>query len=307
MKETDYVVLLGDANVDVVLEIDAMPLPGADALARSQTIGVGGSAANTAIMLHRLGLHAELVCCLGQDPWGEMAIDDLQTEGVGLQGLQRCTDHPTSINVVTVTPDHERTMFAHRGASAHLSPDQLDEQLITSAAVLYLSGYALLAEPQKSAALRATALAKHAGIPCVLDVPVPAVEQARTALMNLIPQIELLVIGSNEAQLFTGTSDERSCIAALHEAGAKAVALKLGKAGAIFATRHEWVAVAGIPVRASDTTGAGDSFVAGAIFGLVQGWSLNRLGELANKCGAAAVQKTGAGCSLPSRSDVYRI
>src|SRR5690625_7887203 len=102
MKETDYVVLLGDANVDVVLEIDAMPLPGADALARSQTIGVGGSAANPAIMLHRLGLHADLVCCLGHDPWGDMAVGDLQTEGVGLQGVLRCHAHPTSITVCTV-------------------------------------------------------------------------------------------------------------------------------------------------------------------------------------------------------------
>jgi len=231
----------------------------------------------------------------------------LRSEDISLTGFQRSIAFPTSINVVAVTPDHERTMFAYRGASAQLSADQLDEDVIAGAAVLYLSGYALLVEPQRDAAERAIKIAEAADVPIVLDVPVPAAHEARDQLLKFASRLKLLVIGLKEAQVLTGETGAQACFDALVALGTESVALKLGEKGAIVGSWDQQIEVAGINVDSRDTTGAGDSFVAAMIYGLLRKWDTFRTAHLANACGAAATQTRGAGRALPSRAELEEL
>lgn len=298
------VVLLGDTNVDVILDIDHLPRAGADALAHGQNAGAGGSATNTTIMLQRLGEAGTLVSCVGRDHWADFALAELKAEGIDVGSVVRHESEPTSLNVIVVTPDGERTMFAYRGASAWLMPEALENVIGPETQVLHLSGYALLTDPQREAALTAVRVARAANVPVCLDVPVPAAESAADEIRAMLSELAVIVVGLPEARLITGLDDAGEAINALLEGGVGMVALKLGADGSMIATRDQQILIPPHEVVGVDTTGAGDAFAAGVVAAMCAGASPGVLGALANACGAAAITRRGSGRALPQIDDV---
>lgn len=298
------VVLLGDANVDLLLDVDGLPEPGGDAVADRQHAGLGGSAANTAVLLSRFGAACTMLSCVGRDRWGDLALEELRGEGVETSHVVRHHDEPTSLNVVAVTPDGERTMFAYRGASARLAADEIGPDLVGAARALHLSGYAFLEPPQRDAARTALRIARDADVLTSLDVPVPAARAAREDLREALPGLDLLVTGLPEARLLTGERDGERCASALLRLGVRTVAMKLGADGALVATADERARARGLPVHPVDTTGAGDAFAAGAIAALLAGQPVDVVGTIANACGASATEVRGAGRGLPALAAV---
>lgn len=305
------IALLGDTNVDVVLDIDGLPAPGGDALATSQTVGVGGSATNTAVLLHRLGAGVELLSSVGDDPWSVLAREALVAEGVGVGHVTSVHGAGTSLNVVAVTPDGERTMLACRGASALLEAADIPDEVVASGAWLHLSGYALLQDPQRSAALHALAIAVASGVPTSMDLPVGPSATTREVVLEALKGLHLLILGTPEAMQLLGdeqvSSSHESLVDRLHLLGPAVVALKLGAAGAVLADDTGVIQVPSVPVAPLDTTGAGDAFSAGMVAGLAAGLSLEETGALATLCGAAAVLRRGAGRNMPSTDDLRRL
>ena len=298
------VVLLGDANTDIVLSVDQLPAPGQDALALRQATGVGGSVANTAILLRRLGLRSTLLSCVGRDYWGDFALAQLGAEGVDTAQVCQHPLEPTSLNVIAVTPDGERTMLAYRGASSRLTPDSIDTEVVAGARALHLSGYALLASPQREAALVALRAARESRVTTCIDVPVPSDEASRRDLQSILADLDVVVVGVPEALAITGRNDAQNAVAALLDRGVGVVALKLGAEGSVVASTSDRALVPAFSVTAIDTTGAGDAFAAGALAATCQGAPLGVIGTLANACGAAAIRNQGAGRSLPSLQDI---
>ncbi|MFE2771402.1 carbohydrate kinase family protein [Microbacterium resistens] len=293
------VVLLGDLNVDLHLDIPAYPAPGGDGVATRQRTGFGGSAANTAVMLTRLGVRAALVACVGDDDRGAEAISGLAAEGVDTGFVRRSGTEATSLNVITVTPDGERTMFAYRGASAELRVADVPTDL-AGAAHLHVSGYALLAEPQRSAAQEAARRARAAGMTVSLDVPVDPVSAVPAVLRDFLRLVDVVVVGAADARRLTTESDDEAAARAILVCGPSVVALTGGSAGSLLCTASGAVRAPVPTVRPVDTTGAGDSFCAGLIAGLLRGATDPMVvGALANTCGAAAVAVPGAGAGLP--------
>lgn len=301
------VVLLGDLNVDLHLDIPAYPAPGGDGVATRQRMGFGGSAANTAVMLSRLGVRAGMIACVGDDEWGEQAFAGLAAQGVDTSLVMRSAVEGTSLNVITVTPDGERTMFAYRGASAHLRAEGLPESF-DGASTLHVSGYALLAEPQRSAAMAAVRAARSSGIRVSLDVPVDPVAAVPDVLLDFLGSVDAVVIGAGEARRLTGAESDEDAAERIAALGPAVVALTGGSSGSLVRF-GEAVVRAPVPVvRAVDTTGAGDSFCAGLIFGLLRGVEdPELLASLANACGAAAVGVAGAGAQLPALGGIIEM
>lgn len=293
------VVLLGDLNIDLHLDIPSYPAAGGDGVASRQRMGFGGSAANTAVMLSRLGIRPAMIACVGDDEWGAQAIAGLVAEGVDAALVRRSAAEPTSLNVITVTPDGERTMFAYRGASAELDPDAVPAGLL-GAAHLHVSGYALLADPQRSAALTAAEYARRAGMSVSLDVPVDPVAAVPDVLLGFLAAVDAVVIGAGEARRLTGESDDERAAHAIARRGPSTVALTAGATGSLLRTEDGFVRAPVPGVRVRDTTGAGDSFCAGLVYALVRRpRDAMRMATLANACGAAAVGVPGAGAGLP--------
>ncbi len=304
--EAPDVLVLGDLNIDLALEIPEFPSPGGEGVATRQRIGFGGSASNTAVVLRRLGLRTALLSCVGDDDWGALAIAGIGAIGVDTSLVRRCPDEGTSLNIVAVTPDGERTMLAYRGASARLTPESVPSDL-GGARYLHISGYALLADPQRSAAVAAARYARAAGVPVSLDVPVDAAGSAPATLLGFLSLVDIAVLGTDEARRLTGAAEDAAAARAVAGYGPGMVALKRGAGGALILAEWRPVEAPAPPVTVVDSTGAGDSFCAGLIAGLLRGADAGQAGLLANACGAAAVTVRGAGANLPGPRQVAAV
>jgi ribokinase len=300
------VVTLGDINVDIIASIPRYPAPGGDGLAERAEVHSGGSAANTATVLARFGVDVSIIGRVGRDPFAEQALARLAEAGVDLSCVQRDDEVITGLMFIPVTPDGERTLFGYRGANSRLDPALLDEGYIAQADVFHLSGYALLAEPQRSAVRQAVEMAYQAGVVISLDAGLEAAAKASEEVRALLPLVDLIFPNQAEAEHLTGSSDVKEAARALSGYGVKTVALKLGGQGCVVHCsarspdrRRGIFSVPAFPVEVQDTTGAGDSFDAGFILGWLWGLGARQSAILANALGALAASVVGAGDALP--------
>jgi ribokinase len=298
------VVTLGDINIDVISHIHHYPQKGGEGLAEQGHIYCGGSAANTAIVLGRFGVDVGIIGRVGEDVLAPLALAALAKAGVDGRCIQRDPQAITGIIIVAVTPDGERTMFGCRGANVRTDPALLDEDYIAQARIFHLSGYSLLASPQRDAALRALKVARQANVTVTADLGLEAVMRVAEQAKAILPQVNILFPSQPEAEYLTGRRDIKEAIKALLEYGIEVVALKLGKRGCAIGTNEGIFLVPGFAVPTVDTTGAGDSFDAGIILGRLEGWGWRESALLADALGALTATVEGAGTSLMEREEV---
>ena len=301
------VVALGDVNVDIIAHFGAYPAKGEDALASSTEIHCGGSAANTAISLARMGISTSLIARVGPDSWALKVFSCLDEAGVIPSGLQRDPAVMTGLMYVVVTPDGERTILGHRGANVFTDPNQVPEEDFRDAQLFHLSGYALLADPQRSAALRALEAACRYDLKITLDPGMAVPQEALDEMRALLPVVDILLPSLGEAQQLTGKAEPGACAEALLAAGVGTVALKLGKEGSLIATREGSWWIPGFVVETRDSTGAGDNFDAGLLAGFLGGLSWYGAATLGNAMGAMAAARVGAGTAAPGAQDILRL
>jgi ribokinase len=301
------VIALGDVNVDIIAHFPLYPDKGDDALASSTEFHCGGSAANTAMALARMGLSVILISRVGPDSLALKALNSLSESGVMPTGLQRDPVAMTGLMYVVVTPDGERTIMGHRGANVFTDPAQIREDCIRDAKLFHLSGYALLADPQRSAALLALEMACRNGLTVTLDPGMTVSQSALEEMLALLPTVDLLLPNLPEAQQLTGLIAPEDCVQALLDAGVQAVALKLGRNGCLMATGSDTFRVPGFVVDTRDSTGAGDYFGAGLIAGFLGGLDWHSAAVLGNAMGAMAAARVGAGTAVPKAREVLSL
>jgi ribokinase len=214
-------------------------------------------------------------------------------------GLQRDSAAPTGLMYVVVTPDGERTMLGYRGANVCTDPNQVSEEDIRASRLLHLSGYALLADPQHSAALLALEMACRHDLIVTLDPGMSVPQEALDEMHALLPVIDILLPNLPEAQRLTGLTAPAECAEWLLASGVRVVALKLGEAGCLVRSGAEDFCVPGFSIEPRDTTGAGDYFAAGFIAGFLRGLDWHSSAVLANLMGALAASRAGAGTIMP--------
>jgi ribokinase len=299
-----HLIALGDINIDIIARFPSYPRLGGDALATAAEMHCGGSSANTAVILSQLGIDVGLIGRLGADPWGERALTCLRQAGVDVQGVQRDPSALTGMMYIVVTPDGERTMLGHRGANARTNPRELDRQYVQTAGWFHLSGYSLLQDPQRSAALVVAEWALQHGLQISLDPGVAVSQRAVEEMQALLPAVDWILPNLAEAQALTAETAPQACAARLRELGAGAVALKLGAEGCLVMTGEGWFRLPAFVVPARDSTGAGDAFAAGLIGGLVGGLAWRPSALLGCALGALVTSRLGAGTAAPTRSEV---
>jgi ribokinase len=282
------IVVLGDLMTDVVALASGPMSRGSDTRARVR-FGGGGSAANTAAWLAATGVPGAFVGRAGDDLLGRAAVAELRDLGVDVHvGLD--PKRTTGACVVVVTPDGERSMFPDAGANAGLAPEHLPAQLFVAGHHLHLSGYALLTEGSRAAALAALDLARTAGMTISVDPasvnPLRAVGVER--VMAWLDGVDLLLANEDEACLLAGLADPLAAGRALTQRFPEVV-VKLGGDGAAWCGRDAGapVVVPAVPVDVVDTTGAGDAFAAGFL--------------PADLAGAAPADALTSGCAIAAR------
>lgn len=258
-------VVLGDLALDVVLA-PARPLEHATDVPGVVRLHQGGSAANTARWLARLGTRTTLVCAVGRDAPGRALVADLQRDGVDVRAARPAGARTARIGML-VDAGGERSFVADRGAADLLAPADLRPAWFRGAGVLHLPAYSLLGSPLGEAAGRAIELAREAGAVVSVDLAsvVPLLATGRRPAHRLIGDTgpDLLFTNAAEAAAFLGADDPVGLLRfgplVIVKRGAGGATL-LARPGAGPTLRLE---IATRPMHAADTTGAGDAFDAG--------------------------------------------
>jgi 2-dehydro-3-deoxygluconokinase len=301
------VVTLGETMVALVPE-GRGPLR----LARRFRRHIAGAESNVAIGVTRLGHPARWLGRVGDDAFGTVILETLALEGVDTRWAVRDPGAPTGL----LFKERPRTgdsssLYYRRGSAASLQDaDQIDPAAFTGARWLHLTGItpALGPGPRRAAA-RALDLARSGGLAVSFDPNYRAAlwgrAEAAGALRPLAEQADVLVFSPLEGEILYGAGTVEALAArALAVGRATLVAVKDGVRGAVlFPAAGSPVAIAPHPVRAVDTTGAGDAFVSGLLAGLLDGMPLHRAGRLAALCGALACTVLGDWEGVPRRAE----
>ncbi len=267
----------------------------------------GGSAANTVMGVVDFGGRAAYAGKVGRDELGQFCLQDMRRLGVTIEVAPN--EGQTGTCVVLVSEDAQRTMLTHLGVSATLGPQDIDEQEIQKAKYVYVEGYLFAAETTRAAALRAIELAKAHGVKVALTVSDPfLIDGHRDEFWRLIEgPVDLLFCNLEEARSLTGLDDPIDCAHEIHR-HAENVALTLGANGSILMHEQQAFPIEGVHVEAVDTTGAGDMYAAGVLYGITNGLSWPQAGHLASHAAARIVTQYGARLRRPfSRQEIAQL
>ncbi|MCY3735102.1 MAG: adenosine kinase [Gemmatimonadaceae bacterium] len=254
----------------------------------------GGSAANTVITVARFGGRARYAFQVGEDDWGRFYRKDLTAAGVDSNPACRIPGE-TGQCLVMVTPDAERSMLTFLGASGTMGPRQVDPEGIAASRFVYLEGYLLTTEVGFQACRMASAIAREVGVEVSLTLSDPSVVEAFRDRFKVLADdgVDLLFCNEEEAAVLTGVGDPQEATSRLADLSAR-VCVTLGAGGALTAERGSPPRlVRGVEAKAVDTTGAGDTFAGGVLYGLASGHSLKESARLGNYAAAAVVSLFG--------------
>ncbi len=257
----------------------------------------GGSAANTAAGVAALGGRAGFIGRVAHDDLGRIFAHDLRASGVAFETAPGPATPPTARCLIAVTPDAQRTMSTFLGAAQELDAADMDDAHVASAAILYLEGYLWDPERPRAAMRRAIDVARAAGRKVAFSLSDAFLlarhgDDFRALLSDGL--VDILFANEVEAVALSGAADFDAAAAWL--AGEAPVAvITRGPEGATVLADGARHAVAAAPVRqVIDTTGAGDLFAAGFLFGLARGEALPRCAELGAIAAAEVISHFGA-------------
>ena len=254
----------------------------------------GGSAANTIAGIGALGGKTGFIGKVSGDEFGRIFAHDIKAQGVAFNSTP-AKDGATSRSLILVTPDGERTMNTFLGVSTQFTASDLDPELIASAGILYLEGY-LFDEPEAKAAFRAAAgVARKAGRKVALSLSDSfCVDRHRAEFLAFMRSgVDILFANESEIASLYETDFDTAAIAAGHDV--PLAALTRGAKGSVIISKGATTTVPVHPVaKVVDTTGAGDLYAGGFLFGLARGASLETAGRLGSLAAAEVISHIGA-------------
>ncbi|MFG2285549.1 ribokinase [Streptomyces sp. NPDC048595] len=294
------VLVVGSANADLTVRVERRPGAGETVLGTDLVESAGGKGANQAAAAARIGGRTALLARVGGDAYGELLLHAQREAGTDVAPVIVDQAARTGTAMIVVDPDGDNSIVVSPGANAALSPQDVAaaKEVIAASSVVSLQ----LEIPMES--VRAAAeTAARAGTRVVLN-PSPAPETALAT--ELLAVADPLVVNEHEARRLSGHADGTPAewAQALRDQGARSVVVTLGGDGALVLDAAGIGEVAGVRVKAVDTTGAGDAFTGALATRLARGASLQEAARFAVRVGAAAVTKPGAQPSYPTRAEL---
>jgi len=267
--------VVGSTNVDLVLQVPALPVPGETRLAQSVRREAGGKGGNQAVGLARLGANVRFVSAVGTDADGAWSLEQLIAEGVDVEAVTR-VDEPTGLAVVMVDGAGENSIVVAPGANA----------LVAAPAVVDADVLLLSLEVPLATVAGAAATARAVGVQVVLNAapaqPLPA---------SLLAAVDVLVVNESEWESLQRPRTGR-------------VVVTVGGAGCRLIEDGRETVLPAVPVEVVDTTGAGDCFAAAIAYGVAHRWSLIDAARFATRAAALSVTVAGARGGLPTAAAV---
>jgi sugar/nucleoside kinase (ribokinase family) len=257
----------------------------------------GGSGANTIVGIAGLGARAAFVGKVRDDQIGRLYAHDIRAAGVAFETVAASGGPATGCSYILITPDGERTMNTYLGAAQELTPEDIDAAQVAASAILYLEGYLWDPTSAKQAFVKASTVAHQAGRQVALTLSDSfCVGRYRDEFLDLMRKGTVDLIFANEAELHSlyQTADFDAALKQLRSDTKLGIVTRSEK-GCVVASKDGVVAVPAFPVqKIVDTTGAGDLFAAGFLFGLVRGAGHENAGRLGALAAAEVIQHIGA-------------
>jgi sugar/nucleoside kinase (ribokinase family) len=255
----------------------------------------GGSAANTIAGIAALGGETGFIGRVANDQLGEVFTHDIRSLGVEYLTKMGSDGTPTARSFVLVTPDAERTMNTFLGASQGLSIDDIDEEQVKRAKITYLEGYLWDPEDAKKAFLKAMEISKGAGNKVALTLSDSfCVGRYREEFQGLVEnKVDILFANEEEIKSLYEVDDFEDAVTQV-KAHAELIVLTRGEKGAVILKDLERFEVPSEPAKVEDTTGAGDLYAAGFLYGYTQGYDMEKCGKIAALCASEVISHVGA-------------
>lgn len=252
----------------------------------------GGSAANSLITASLLGKKSFLSCRVGQDDNGHQFLRDMANAGVSTNRNAQGCDETTGQCLVMISPDAERTMCTHLGASALLSKKEVDEKAISTAKILYIEGYQVAADAGYEGSLYAFDVAKKADTITAMSLSDPAMatyfnERIHTFLEQ---GVDILFCNEDEARATAKLDKLEEAIEQIKH-HCELLVVTQGENGALLVSESGQHSVSGVPTKAIDTNGAGDTFAGAFLSKLLDDASLAECAQFANRAASLVVSQ----------------
>jgi sugar/nucleoside kinase (ribokinase family) len=287
----------------VCTPIDHLPAAGELVMADRLLLTIGGCAANVAVDLLKLGVHARVVGRVGDDVFGRAVDEMLRQQGVDVGGVQVSPGVDTSQTLIVNVAAQDRRFIHTFGANALFSPGDIPLEEVTHAKVLYLGGYLLMQQVKPATLTQVFAAARKAGVRTVLDVVTPGPANYLPWLEGLLPEVDIFLPNNHEAELITGDKDPVRQAERFHHLGAGTAIITLGGDGAVVVGTGVRLRAGAFEVPFVDGSGGGDAFTAGYIVGLLQGLDVPGCLRFASALGASCVQAVGTTTGVFTRRE----
>lgn len=301
MKEKGAIVVIGSSNTDMIVKAGHLPLPGETVLGGQFFTAQGGKGANQAVAAARLGGQVTFVAKVGEDQFGDAAIENYLKDGINTQYVTKNPDAASGVALILVDGKGENSIAVASGANAELSEKDIDEagEIIRSAAIVLMQ-----LESPMDTVLYAARMAYESGAKVILN-PAPAA----SIPMELYRYLYAVTPNETESELLTGVkvTDENSALKASEVfigRGVRRVVITMGSKGAFVNDGDKSYMVSARKVKAVDTTAAGDTYNGAMCVALAEGKTLRESLEFATKASAIAVTRMGAQPSIPTREEV---
>jgi sulfofructose kinase len=290
------VVGMGLNSVDFLSVVPEFPVPNSKMEMLQFSKQGGGQVATAIAALSRWGVRTKYIGKVGEDELGTFSLNSLRQEGVDVSSV---TTEPSATNqfamIIVEKSTGERTILWNRDERLMYRKGELRKEEVCSGKILHLDGHDI------QAALQCVRWAKEEGIPTMIDL-----DKIEPLTPKLIQEIDFVITSSRFPMLYTGISDQRKALLELQKHTSGFLCATLGHEGAVALIKGEFLYVKGFEVKALDTTGAGDVFHAGFIYGLLQNWEVAEILRFANAVAALKCRDLGGRKGIPSLEEAQR-
>lgn len=295
------ILVVGSLNMDMVVNAPYIPKVGETIIGSNFQTNPGGKGSNQAVAISKLGGHVKMLGCVGKDEMGQTLIDSLEKAGVDASSVTKIEDQVSGIAVITVDDLGANNIVVVQGANRFCSPEYIEtnRKIIEACDVIVMQ-----MEIPNETITHCIKLANQFNKIIVLN-PAPA----NLIHEELFPMIDYLIPNETELEIISGKklNSREDIINAgkeLLDKGVKNLVVTLGEKGALFLNREGQLLIPAQPVKAIDTTAAGDSFIAAFIVALTEGKEVQEALQFATKVAAIVVCRKGAIASIPTKDEL---
>ena len=288
---------MGLNSVDFLSVVPVFPTPDSKTKILRFSRQGGGQVATALVALSRWDLKTRYIGKVGGDEWGSFSFESIRQEGIDVSAVTTELDATNQFALIIVDgPSGERTILWDRDERLMYREGELRREIVCSGRLLHLDGHDL------PAAIQCARWARQEGIPTVVDL-----DKVEACTSELIRDIDFVITSARFPSLFTGISDREKALIELQRHTGGFLCSTLGREGAMVLLEGRIIRAKGYEVSAVDTTGAGDVFHAGFIYGLLQDWEVVEILRFANAAAALKCRALGGRSGIPALQEVRKL